>query len=925
MSQLNYMALTGVGRWDRALKDVGAQLKPYDNYLWTAISAVKRHKPALAWRTPNKEEETLLNERLRARLERRNRQARQAERRRDRHQHATPTGVWVILEPPPWREDEPEQTFDDFLRAREVYQRPGTDQRASLEKRGWDVEARALLLDRFPSVLEPEQGSEHLAPTSAHPHGALLWLRPDIYNLTRQQWAMRALDNAPSRPLAPLIKLLTTQASWPRFEAHALSEQDWVFLRPATPGSALRDGTDEQRRFVEIAMGTPDFALLEGPPGSGKTTAICELIVQLARENKRVLLVASTNVAVDNVLERLIAWEEQLPEEDRFVLPVRIGDSGRISSDALEPFLHENIERTVRDDILDFLESGRGSEVGAQARSMLDERLRRTPKKERSELISRLVAESVNLVCGTPIGVLQHPEIKDYHSADRHHPRPRELFDVLIVDEASKTTFTEFLVPAIYARKWVIVGDIKQLSPYVESEDISQNLRRALQDIDGEAQAQAAARAYQATPRGQIVRSLIACDDDQARLLQIEARAKGTPYVDLDRCETRMVAGVPGVVPGLLYANLIFGAPDTLAQFEHRLPEDLDLVEGPLPSLHDLQRARAHARGETREQAGDWAHEYGWRLVRSYELRHNHSERAPIKKQLDELMPASLTEEASKKLSRHAENIRRVALPSILELLQIGFERLPGWDRGVTLNHGLPDEALSQRLVSLSFQHRMHPHISAFSRQHFYSDESTSRSTLLRDASTLERDWSYSRYTRRAVWIEVPRPRGRHGNRNPAEAEVVMRELEAFARWAQRQPGRRDGPWKVSILTFYRGQEAMLRDRLQRFTKQPGNTRNFAYPRKQPRVEITLCTVDRFQGHEADLVLLSFVKGGGRKHGSVGFLNSPNRLNVALTRARYQIALIGDRNYFAHCRSPLLVSLATSPHYATELAWEGDR
>ena len=47
-------------------------------------------------------------------------------------------------------------------------------------------------------------------------------------------------------------------------------------------------------------------------------------------------------------------------------------------------------------------------------------------------------------------------------------------------------------------------------------------------------------------------------------------------------------------------------------------------------------------------------------------------------------------------------------------------------------------------------------------------------------------------------------------------------------------------------------------------------------------IQIELCTVDRFQGHEADLVFLSMVK----QHGTP-FLRNLNRLNVAITRARY--------------------------------------
>lgn len=38
-------------------------------------------------------------------------------------------------------------------------------------------------------------------------------------------------------------------------------------------------------------------------------------------------------------------------------------------------------------------------------------------------------------------------------------------FDYLIIDESSKTTFQEFLVPAMYAKKWIIVGDTDSLAP----------------------------------------------------------------------------------------------------------------------------------------------------------------------------------------------------------------------------------------------------------------------------------------------------------------------------------------------------------------------------------------------------------------------------------------------------------------------------
>ena len=84
-------------------------------------------------------------------------------------------------------------------------------------------------------------------------------------------------------------------------------------LRWSTLTDGSRDGTTEQRDFVTRALGSPDVTMLEGPPGSGKTTAICELIRQLVAEGQRVLLCASTHVAIDNVLERLIGEQPQAP------------------------------------------------------------------------------------------------------------------------------------------------------------------------------------------------------------------------------------------------------------------------------------------------------------------------------------------------------------------------------------------------------------------------------------------------------------------------------------------------------------------------------------------------------------------------------------------------------------------------------------
>lgn len=907
MSKLFYMSLAGIGEWPSAMKTVGAQLGPYRNYLRTAIEAIKRGKPVLAWRAASKDEVTELQRRLRDRIDRANRYARKQKKRRDRRLKKLPQGGWVILEPPKWRPEEPESTFEAFLESPEVYQAPACHRGSRLSRLAYDHEYRALLLDSQPEPHEPEKPAEQ--------RGRLLWLKPNTYPLDCQRRAFEDLENRPAYRLAPLVRLFCNKryARWPDFSPRVLREDDWAFIR--REAGALRDGSEEQRRFVSRALETPDFAILDGPPGSGKTTAICELIVQLARQGKRILLCASTHVAVDNVLERLIHYQDE--SEEKIVLPVRIGDEGRVTSLAVEPFIYTRQLDTWRKEILDFLDDPRGStEQGGTARGELKTALAAT-NDETTDSIARLLLDSANLVCGTTIGILQHPDL----NAARRGGSPAEPFDVMILDEASKTTFGEFLVPALHARKWIVVGDVRQLSPYVEDSELADNLKNLAPERD----TRAAAHAYFAMPRGRRSTprraSLARARTEEERTsFAREAASRGVAYADLN--ELADSGDEPALA--LLYAGLVFGDTRALKGFEQRLSPELDGSDPALPELPDFRAAhRASPLRRRGEDPIDWSSELSWRIVRAFELRQNKEESDRYTAEIEQLTPQGIGEDwyrwrkmkagrqpAPERLKQEINTIKRVALPSILELLERGFERLPNWRDGVAITDGLPASALRERMVSLSYQHRMHPEISRFPRAQFYSESGG----LLRDATGMpaRRAWDYQRYVSRAHWIAVSPSRRSSRNENEQEAKRLLEELEIFCDWAQGQPENRE----AAVLTFYRAQESLLRERLRRLAKQPGRMRNFEIG----KVKITLCTVDRFQGHEADIVFLSFVKSG-----RVGFLNSPNRLNVALTRARYQVVLVGDQRFFAseRCRSELLKNLGRSDAYTRDIELKG--
>lgn len=772
-----------------------------------------------------------------------------------------PGGYWVRLTEPADRPNEPESTFREFLddNVNEVYEAaPPVEEHGSQRPTRLDFrrERSIAVFDRDPET--------HQLLLERRPEEPGLLIRPNTWPLLCQIRALQSLQNSPSSDHLPLLRLFESvgHAVWPSVGPANAAPEQWMVLT-----DEQRPGTEEQRRFVRLALSTPDFAFLEGPPGSGKTTAICELVLQLAREGKRALLCASTHVAVDNVLERLM--DERNSHRD-LVIPVRIGDRRNVSEKA-RPWQLGRFVRTERDRLLGELRRAR-SPSSAQ-RSLLSV-LQHGPS-----VVERLVLDAANLVCGTTIGILQHPDIKA-----GGHATPS--FDVLIVDEASKTTFQEFLVPALLAKRWIIVGDPKQLSPYVDDTAMAINVASCLPSTEVKA---ACVDTFIAGQRGRrkqrTIVAAVSAHGLAAYRAQAEARGIGlaTPGEDAVHLAT---------------APLIAGELAELAACAEQLPLDVAVVrapEGALPVLR--RRADAWNRLQRRRSQDEpsWAAEIGWRLSRLYEQRFATAATAGRRRttaerlyeQVEGLLPDDQTGFTKDNVWRMIDRVRRVALPSVLESLRYGFERDPRQREGTALSDGLPSTAISARHVLLSTQHRMHGDIAAFSHDHIYKREALHTPAYLEE----RRDWSYARYAHRSIWLDVRGRFNRKFNANQREAEAVIAELEHFDRWARRNPRNNDGTWEVAVLTFYRGQEREVRKCLRRWSQNHRAMRHFRRGGKTtPYLTIELCTIDRFQGHEADLVLISVAS----PH-PTSFLESPNRLNVALTRARFQRVVIGNR------------------------------
>jgi hypothetical protein len=330
-------------------------------------------------------------------------------------------------------------------------------------------------------------------------------------------------------------------------------------------------------------------------------------------------------------------------------------------------------------------------------------------------------------------------------------------------------------------------------------------------------------------------------------------------------------------------------------------------------------------------QQKDWASEISWRLIRLYELRNMKVINRPYEKDLKFLLPRSID------LSRFLVNAWGIALPSILESIQKGTAEQFRGNIETIMKKGFPDTLFEPRHKKMTYQFRMHEQISEYPRLAFYNEEALINSKKIlpvEKGGKGEREWKYKRYTKtgyksRFTWINVESQISGRG-RNINEVSALMRELRIFINWAIKNPREDEQNWSVACLTYYRGQEKLIRKRLQELTNQSRKFANFNYE----NVDIVLHTVDKIQGSEADIVFLSMVRTCSRKiysehqGGNIGFMDNPNRLNVGLTRAKYQLVILGQlKNFEDQDISPHLKDLtqAVTVENENELEEHKDR
>ncbi|EFA84419.1 helicase [Heterostelium album PN500] len=194
-------------------------------------------------------------------------------------------------------------------------------------------------------------------------------------------------------------------------------------------------------------------------------------------------------------------------------------------------------------------------------------------------------------------------------------------------------------------------------------------------------------------------------------------------------------------------------------------------------------------------------------------------------------------------------------------------------------------QSLFERLINLGHhpfrlttQYRMHPSLSEFPSSTFYEGQ-------------LVNELSYKDRVYNDIKFPWPSPNNPMFFYNSTGAEEISSSGTSFINRMEASTTEKivtkllelgTKPHQIGIITPYEGQRSFLVNNMQK----TGKLSIELYR------EIEVASVDSFQGREKDFIILSCVRSNDNQ--GIGFLHDPRRLNVALTRARYGLIILGN-------------------------------
>ncbi|KAL3841236.1 hypothetical protein ACJIZ3_025827 [Penstemon smallii] len=211
-----------------------------------------------------------------------------------------------------------------------------------------------------------------------------------------------------------------------------------------------------QKDAIAKALSSKDLFLLHGPPGTGKTTTVIEIILQEVKRGSKILACAASNIAVDNIVERLVPNRVKL---------VRLGHPARLLPQVLESALDAQVLRgdnsALAKDIRKEMKALNSKLLKAKDRNTkrdIRRELKTLSKEERKrqQLAVTDVIKNADVVLTTLTGALS----KTLEGIS---------FDLVIIDEAAQALEIACWIALLKGPRCILSGDHLQLPPTIQS------------------------------------------------------------------------------------------------------------------------------------------------------------------------------------------------------------------------------------------------------------------------------------------------------------------------------------------------------------------------------------------------------------------------------------------------------------------------
>ena len=218
---------------------------------------------------------------------------------------------------------------------------------------------------------------------------------------------------------------------------------------------------DAQQRAVEFALSAEDIAVIHGPPGTGKTTTVVELICQAIELGDRVFACAPSNTAVDNLLEKLAELGQRV---------VRLGHPARVS-EQLRSYTLDGMVESDENSVI-------ANEMRREAEQLFRKAERWTRAKPGRDHRSELRKEAKQLLYGAKLlerqaieAVLDQADVICATTTFNEDLIGDRRFDTAVIDEACQSTEPGCWVPLRFCHRVILAGDHMQLPPTVLSKE----------------------------------------------------------------------------------------------------------------------------------------------------------------------------------------------------------------------------------------------------------------------------------------------------------------------------------------------------------------------------------------------------------------------------------------------------------------------